>query len=197
VPEPSQVQATVGRKKGVTNEALTVEYQELGQNMRVYVVQRYTQLTPFVALMTGLGALEYATALHVTPVGRVFVALTGILVSVIFLILDRRSHWYWTRLYERSKAVEDLLDLGQFTGIKAKRGLFTATNVTLVFYVLLTGLWMLTLALALIGLANWTPGQTGEIIIGILLGAVSLGLGVFAVTAPGLSSKDYKEAKSK
>jgi hypothetical protein len=172
----------------LANEDLRVEYQELGRNMRVYVVQRYTQLTPFVALMTGLGAVEYASALQVSTLGKVFVALAGVLVSAIFLVLDRRSHWYWTRLYERSKQIETVLQLGQFTNIPAARGPFTATNAVLTFYVSMSALWLFALVVA--GADNWQIPLPGWafIVIGLVDVALSVGLAIFTLVAPGLRS---------
>jgi len=157
--------------------------------MRVYVVQRYTQLTPFVALMTGLGALEYASALQISALVKIFVAFAGVLVSAVFLVLDRRSHWYWNRLYERSKEIEAVLQLRQFTNIRGDRGPFTATNAVLAFYVLVSALWLFALGVAWADNSHIALTSRSLIIIGLVDAALTIGWATFASKAPGLRSK--------
>jgi hypothetical protein len=96
------------------NEYALEEYKDVSINMRQYGTMRFAQLTLFVAAS---GALLLAA---LKPLGEVSggrrnaVRIGGLILTVIFWILEERSTAYWVLYRERAKYLEKTLGFEQY-----------------------------------------------------------------------------------
>ncbi len=120
------------------------EYLDLSRNMRFYANIRFAQLTLFAAVTAALLTAAYGQDLSPAPRMLCFIKVGGILVSVIFFIMERRGTSYYHCFKQRAIELEKLLGYCQHTNTP-KQGVFTATHAATVFVVAVGLFWLVVL----------------------------------------------------
>lgn len=128
------------------DDRLLEEYRNVNENMRHYGNMRFKQLTlfnvmngalvaGFIAVVTGAGKDK-----PIAEILRLGFEILGIILVVLFALLEERSSDYWNRFHKRAQRIECMLGLRQHR--ERPRGvIFTATNATRVLYFVVLVFW--------------------------------------------------------
>ena len=117
------------------------EYRQVNENLRFYGNLRFAQLTLFfVATGALLAALDGSIA--VVPVlTSPVLAVGGLILVLVFAILEQSAVKYWCHYRERAIHLEQRLGLDQYS--KRPRGSFlNATNAVRLLFLSASALWM-------------------------------------------------------
>jgi len=87
------------------------EYLDAGEHMRAYANLRFAQLTLFLAISAGiLSALVTKDSL--AP--RMTLKVGGLVVALVFFILEERSTGFWKHYKDRAKELEVVMQCWQY-----------------------------------------------------------------------------------
>lgn len=107
------------------------EYKDVSSNLRQYANMRFAQLTLFVALSGALVSVAFKPATQVAA-PRWIIRTAGIVLSLVFWLLEHRSTVYWIAFIKRAERLEDKLSFRQYKGRPKSRVLLkieiNATN---------------------------------------------------------------------
>jgi hypothetical protein len=129
-----------------TNKNKVEEYKDVSANMRQYANMRFAQLTLFIATSGAMVGVAFKPAAQVAA-PRWTIRTIGILLSVVFWLLEGRSTAYWNVFMSRAKELErDLLfsqylnrpDPPELAGIK-----MNATNAIHLLFGSIVAFWIL------------------------------------------------------
>ena len=91
--------------EGRRQQYLLDEYKEVGTNWRYWGEVRWKQLTAFLTVSTLIGAAVY-TAPRATDRVRVTLAIAGVMLAVLFWILEERATYYRRAYLHRALEIE-------------------------------------------------------------------------------------------
>jgi hypothetical protein len=134
------------------------EYKELNENMRHYANMRFAQLTVFSALEGALVSLGKGcfTLAPKAPEAYGFLALSlvGLLIAVVFLVMEERAADYWHHFRRRAVELEGQLGYRQFTDrpLGKLKGTLTATNAVRALYIVAILFWVFWVVTSLVAL---------------------------------------------
>lgn len=129
-----------------TNKDKVEEYKDVSANMRQYANMRFGQLTLFIATNAAMVAAAFKPAAQVAA-PRWTIRTIGILLSVVFWLLESRSTAYWNVFMDRAKELERDLSFSQYlnrpdppelVGLKTN-----ATNAIHLLFVSIVAFWIL------------------------------------------------------
>lgn len=121
------------------------EYKEVCNNLRFYGDLRFKQLTIYLVLNGGLVTALTSSSCRVVP--NWVAAMVGICFSFLFWVIERSSNRYWDSLFARAKALEEELQLQQYSTIRRGTSIFSsAVSATHLIYWLVAASWLLLLA---------------------------------------------------
>jgi hypothetical protein len=125
------------------------EYSDVSENMRHYGNLRFAQLTLFMTATAA--AIAALTTLNPPLVGwrQVAVALVGLVVSLVFSIIEERSTDMWHHYRRRAEKLEQVLGFKQYSTRKGAR-FISATNAVRLLHWGSAAAWAVVAALLLL-----------------------------------------------
>jgi len=120
------------------------EYKDLSSNMRQYANMRFAQLTLFIAMTAGLLNLLFGSN-HTTsdPLRDVLKGI-GILITVVFWIMEERAVGYWNHFRHRAVELERELGFRQYS-TRPERTLIRSSNAARLLYGAIMAFWLTAL----------------------------------------------------
>jgi hypothetical protein len=116
----SKAGESMGEVGAVKDEYLLEVYRQAGENARMYATSRFSNLSSFltyVSILTAALALVYSEkgSLEIFRPAAVSLSVLGLVVSVLFLALEVRHH-YWWQYYELHvvRTLEQRMGVGQY-----------------------------------------------------------------------------------
>lgn len=128
------------------------EYRDASENMRFYGHQRFSQLTVFVSITALLAAGAGLTSGGTIANNPRVLSIGGIVVTLVFWIMEQRTFETWMSYIKRAKVLEHALGFEQHSGRRPRRVL-TATNAVRLLFLAVLVYWMAVLVLVV------TPAQ--------------------------------------
>lgn len=122
------------------DERLKFEYEQTGENWRYWGQVRFNQLTLFLSAMGALAAATVVADAPATVTGRVPIAALGVVLSVVFMILEERATFYRRAYVYRAVAIEKRLALWQYQSTKTP-GPIKSEHVYRVLFAVIVGMW--------------------------------------------------------
>ncbi len=123
------------------------EYKEVSANLRQYSNMRFAQMTLCFGISGGIAATLFRSDHPLENGLRQILMVVGMLVGVVFYVMERRSSTQWYVFWHRARVLESQLGYCQYLAWKeAPRPLRSSTAVTSI----LLGssvLWLTALAL--------------------------------------------------
>jgi hypothetical protein len=120
------------------------EYRQASENMRAYANMRFAQLTLLSALAAGTLAAVYGQEPPLPETVRTILKVGGIVVTIMFLIMEERAADYWHHYNRRAKELETVLGFKIYS-TRRKVRVLTATNASRALHVLLIAFWFSSL----------------------------------------------------
>lgn len=125
------------------DDMLMQEWKDVRETLRYFGTKRFAQMTVFLAA-SGVMLNEVLHSSH-SVFGRGFIMLAGLILGILFLIIEYGSWQYFTRYAERGKEIER--DLAHLRLMSHNRPLLDfATWATFSFYIMVCALWLILLA---------------------------------------------------
>ena len=119
------------------------EYQHCSRNLRHYGNMRFAEITLFAVFSASLVQFVFGEDPpphhFATPLKWV-----GIVISVLFYVMNERRVLLWKSLYTRACELEGSLGFRQYS-VRPKNGIFSNRNAARGFYVLVAVMWLVTL----------------------------------------------------
>lgn len=128
------------RESSQTDYSPVNEYLEAGRNMRQFGNIRFAQLTLFVTMTAVILAAVLQTSPAVSDSARLLLKFTGLLVVVVFWLMDQRAMDYWHHYRHRAIELEAALGYEQYTSCPA-HALLSATNAVRLLYLGICAMW--------------------------------------------------------
>jgi len=127
-----------------TKQQLLEEWKDIRETLRYFGNKRFAQLTVFIAVS---GFMFDAFFKQPETSYRTALALSGIVGSILFLIMEYSSVHYWEKFAERGKNIENEMGatLKLLTSYRPPERFLSATNATYLLYLAVAVLWSLTL----------------------------------------------------
>jgi len=125
------------------NDILLAEWKEIRETLRYFGNNRFAQLTVFLAAE---GATIGGFLKEPPPAQPLVLQIAGILLSLLFLIMEYSSVLYWDKFAERGESIERSVKvLKMMTEYRPKEhGLLSGTNATYGLYVATLIFWCTT-----------------------------------------------------
>lgn len=96
----------------LTKDDAKVEYIDVSSNLRHWNTLRFAELTIFIALMGALMNTTFSGKIEQPFI--TIMKIAGVLVSVLFLILQERTMSWWYRFVQRAADLEEILGFRQY-----------------------------------------------------------------------------------
>ena len=143
----------------------SVEYVELGENLRHYSNVRFAGLTICLAVTAFLVNLVYSDN-HPEQVNRLF-KWAGLFVGVLFLAVDVSDMFLWTKYVRRAAELERRLGFAQYSRLPGapQFNLWRPATIAIwLFYIGISLFWIITMVQtkASSSLADHLPNPTQE-----------------------------------
>jgi hypothetical protein len=120
------------------------EYADVSSNVRHFQTIRFAQLTIFIALTGGLLNVLFGRAATLPLWGSIIIRIAGLLISLLYWVLQERTMLYWRHFIHRAAELEKLLGYKQYS-TRPRAGLFTGTNAMRLFFLVITLFWVSSL----------------------------------------------------
>lgn len=120
------------------------EYKDLSNNMRHYANMRFAQLTILIAITAGISTLIFNSDSILNENIKSLFKIVGIIVALLFLIMEERAADYWHHFRNRAVKLEKKLGYNQYSN-RPTNFLFTATNASRGLHITIIVLWVVTL----------------------------------------------------
>lgn len=124
------------------------EYRQVNENLRFYGNLRFAQLTLFFVATGALLAALNQRGLLVGRLGQTGISAAGLLVVVVFLVMEQASVKYWLHYRDRAVVLESSLELELYS-VRPSRSVFNATNATRLLFAAVAVMW------TLLGVTAW------------------------------------------
>ncbi len=121
------------------------EYIDASNNARQFQTLRFAELTIYMALTGALVAVTFSKiAAPVDPLATVALKVAGILITLLFWILQERTMLYWRHFVKRAAELEPELGFRQYS-TRPSEGWVTSQNAIRALFVVLTVFWLAAL----------------------------------------------------
>jgi hypothetical protein len=120
------------------------EYADVSSNLRHYGNMQFAQLTIFFVVTAGLFWNVASGGEKLNGVVLAVLKTSGILLSMLFLLMSRRVSDYWNKRVTRAKQLEDILGYHQYRRPPKKRLFNNRVAVALVYWTV-AFMWLATL----------------------------------------------------
>ncbi|SYZ71981.1 membrane hypothetical protein [Candidatus Zixiibacteriota bacterium] len=120
------------------------EYKDASDNIRHFQTVRFAQLTIFIAINVGLITALYGKPTPPPLVTCIILKSAGIVVSVLYWILQERTMLYWYHFMHRAVQLEEELGFKQYS-TRPPAGWITGSNAVRLIYFAIILFWLLGL----------------------------------------------------
>jgi hypothetical protein len=127
--------------ESISKDAIKAEYFDLSENLRHWGNLRFHSLTVFIAVMGGLFALLSQSGLIISSIMLIVLKFMGVVIVIIFWIMDERIFLYWSSGIERIRLLEKELDFRQFSNFP-HRGFITSRNAVRLLFMVFCVFWI-------------------------------------------------------
>ncbi len=121
------------------------EYNDVSNNMRVYINMRFAQLTLFIAITAVLINAVFGD--RSTPLSNgasTGLKLGGLITGIVFLIMEIRAADIYHHFKRRAIVLEEKLKFQQYT-TRREAKILSATNATMAFIAFIIALWIVAI----------------------------------------------------
>jgi hypothetical protein len=112
--------------------------------MRQFGNIRFAQMILFIAITAALLAGLFQENSTISYVARTTLKVGGVLLTIIFWVLDQRAIVYWRYFRKRAIELEKILEFKQHTFSPAEN-IFSATNAIRLLYFSILAFWVISL----------------------------------------------------
>lgn len=121
-----------------------VEYIDVSTNLRHWNTLRFAELTIFIAITGAMMNVVFGRSAELPGSFSVLVKVAGLLVSILFLILQERTMQWWYCFVERAAELEEELGFQQYR--RRPRGhRITGTVAMRLFFIVIILFWIISL----------------------------------------------------
>jgi hypothetical protein len=120
------------------------EYLDVSENIRHWANIRQQQWTVFIAIIAALIALLFQPSATLTSLARFAMKVAGMLIVIIFWVMDERVMKYWDSCRHRACVLEKELEFQQYLTTPS-RGIITSKNAVRLLYFLVLVFWLLAM----------------------------------------------------
>ena len=126
----------------MANNNLIEEYKECNSNLRHYSNMRFAELTLFFAINAGLLSVLSDNQSSLDQLIEFLLRVLGILISILFAVMNDRRVALWVSLKERAVEIENQLELEQYQK-RPKAKFLSNRNMAKAIYYLFILFWSL------------------------------------------------------
>ncbi len=119
------------------------EYMDASSNIRHWSTLRFAQLTIYIAITGGLLNVYFGRG-PLPAVSAILLSIAGVLLSILFLILQERTMMWWYMFVVRADELEKDLGFRQYSA-RPPAGLFSSRNAIRLLFALMIIFWVVTL----------------------------------------------------
>lgn len=116
------------------------EYSDASNNVRHWSTLRFAQLTIYIALSASLMNMAVSGG-GSTPVARLLIKVAGLVVALVFWVLQERTMLYWNHFVRRAAELEPSLGFRQYSA-RPRAGVLSSTNAMRLFFVVIVLFWV-------------------------------------------------------
>ena len=120
------------------------EYKDASDNIRHFQTVRFAQLTIFIAINVGIITALYGKPVPPPPSTSVILKSAGIVVTLLYWILQERTMLYWYHFLRRAVELEEELGFRQYSS-RPRAGLITGSNAVRAIFLAIVLFWILVL----------------------------------------------------
>lgn len=95
-------------------ENAKAEYLDVSSNLRHWNTLRFAELTIYIAVMGAMMNFAFGNAADYTESFSLVVKTAGILISLLFWILQERTMMWWYSFVKRAAELEEILGFEQY-----------------------------------------------------------------------------------
>lgn len=95
-------------------EAAKTEYIDVSTNLRHWNTLRFAELTIYIAIMGAMMNIAFGGSGEMTWSVSLMVKAAGIIVSILFWVLQERTMAWWYGFVQRAAELEEVLDFEQY-----------------------------------------------------------------------------------
>ena len=129
----------------MTNGNPEEEYKEVSNNIRHYGSMRFVLLTLFSTLSASIIAALFLSANQPPMPTKTMLKCLGIVLVVVFGLMDQRASEYWSSFWKRAMELEATLNYSQYKARPYRRTI-SITNTTRLLYLAVLVFWIIALA---------------------------------------------------
>jgi hypothetical protein len=119
----------------LSKEDAKVEYIDVSTNLRHWNTLRFAELTIFIAIMGAMMNIAFGGRV-VQPL-TTLIKIAGMLVALLFLILQERTMTWWYRFVERAAVLEEILGFQQYRDRPKGHRITGRLSMRLFFYIII------------------------------------------------------------
>lgn len=120
------------------------EYLDVSSNIRHWNTLRFAELTIYIALTGGLLSAIIGKSPPLPQAVSAPAKVVGLLVTVLFLVLQERTMLYWYNFVRRAAELEEELGFQQYS-TRPRAGLMTGRNAMRLFFLIMILFWAVSL----------------------------------------------------
>ncbi|MBC8504228.1 MAG: hypothetical protein H8D34_05185 [Chloroflexi bacterium] len=121
------------------------EYLDLCETMRHFGNIRFAQMTLYLAITAGIVTTLFQSD-TISHLARISLKIGGIIVTILFWLMDARAMDYWNHFRRRAIQLEKTLNFEQWSKSPADK-FFSTTNILKILYILILAFWIITIVL--------------------------------------------------
>jgi membrane associated rhomboid family serine protease len=120
------------------------EYLDASDNIRHWNTLRFAELTIYIALMGALLNAIIGKSPPLPPLVSVPAKIAGLLVTILFFVLQERTMLYWYSFIARAAELEEELGYRQYRS-RPPAGIVTGRNAMRLFFLIMALFWVISL----------------------------------------------------
>ena len=124
-----------------------VEYLDVSNNLRHWNTLRFAELTIYIAIIGAMMNVVFGKPAPLPITISSLVKIAGVLVSILFLILQERTMAYWYKFVERAAELEEVLGFEQYKR-RPKARVITGRSAVRLFFLVIILFWVISIFLS-------------------------------------------------
>jgi hypothetical protein len=126
-----------------TND-LKDEYLDVSDNIRHWNTLRFAELTIYIALTGALLNTIIGKSPPLPPAVSIPAKIAGVLVTILFFVLQERTMLYWYNFVDRAAELEKELGFQQYSS-RPRARIITGRNAMRLFFLFMVLFWVTSL----------------------------------------------------
>lgn len=120
------------------------EYLDVSANIRHWNTLRFAELTIYIALTGAMLNAIIGKSPPLPPVVSAPAKIAGMVVTILFFVLQERTMLYWYGFIERAAELEKELGFQQYSS-RPPAGIVTGRNAMRLFFLIMVLFWVVAL----------------------------------------------------